>query len=115
MRLIFDQNLSFKLVSTLADVFPDSVHVRDVGLTEADDLEVWEYARDNDLVIVSKDEDFHQLSFLLGPPPKVVWLRLGNCTTTDIEEALRASRFDLAEFRSDREGAFLIWGKAEAG
>ena len=115
MRLIFDQNLSFKLVSALADVFPDSVHVRDVGLTEADDLEVWEYARDNDLVIVSKDEDFHQLSFLLGPPPKVVWLQLGNCTTADVERALRASHLELSEFRSDLEGAFLILGRGGLG
>lgn len=115
MRLIFDQNLSFKLVALLATDFPDSMHVREVNLAEADDADVWEYARENDLVIVSKDEDFHQLSFLHGPPPKVVWLRLGNCTTTEIEEALRASHSDLAEFCSDREGAFLIVGKGESG
>lgn len=111
MRLIFDQNLSFKLVALLADDFPGSTHVREVNLAEAGGLDVWEYARDNDLVIVSKDEVFHQLSFLHGPPPKVVWLRLGNCTTADItadiEEALGVSRSDLAEFCSESEGAFF--------
>ena len=85
MKLLFDHNLSYKLVGRLADLFPDSEHVRNVNLHEADDRTVWEYARANGFAIVSKDEDFHQLSFLYGAPPKVVWVRLGNCTTADIE------------------------------
>ena len=84
MKLLFDHNLSYKLVGHLADLFPASEHVRNVNLHEADDRMVWEYARANGFAIVSKDEDFHQLSFLYGAPPKVVWVRLGNCTTTDI-------------------------------
>lgn len=70
MRL-FDQNLSYKLVSLLADVFPDSAHVRDLGLINANDLALWEYARKNNLAIVSKDEDFHQFSFLYDPAESV--------------------------------------------
>ena len=85
MKLLFDHNLSPKLVERLADVFLGSKHVRNLNLHKADDAQVWEYARMNALAIVSKDEDFHQLSFLHGPPPKVVWVRLGNCTTSDIE------------------------------
>ena len=108
MRLLFDQNLSNKLVALLADVFPDFIHVRDAGLTEASDSALWEYARANDFVIVSKDEDFHQFSFLHGPPPKVVWVRLGNCTTADIERTLRDCREELAEFSTDDKGAFLV-------
>ena len=108
MKLLFDQNLSKKLVSLLADEFPSSIHVRDAGLTQASDQDLWEYARANDLVIVSKDEDFHQFSFLYGPPPKVVWVRLGNCTTADIEQALRSCREELLGFSADEEGAFLI-------
>ncbi|MDD9984142.1 MAG: DUF5615 family PIN-like protein, partial [Gammaproteobacteria bacterium] len=65
----------------------------------------------NALAIVSKDEDFHQLSFLYGPPPKVVWVRLGNCTTSDIEHLLRRSQADLAQFNADETGAFLIVGE----
>ena len=84
MKLLFDQNISYKLVNRLADIYPGSKHVRQVGLGESDDLAVWDYAKGNDFVIVSKDEDFHQRSFLYGSPPKVVWLRLGNCTTQDI-------------------------------
>jgi predicted nuclease of predicted toxin-antitoxin system len=85
MKLLFDHNLSYKLVGRLADLFPDSVHIRNVYLHTVDDRTVWEHARANGFAIVSKDEDFHQLSFLYGAPPKVVWVRLGNCTTADIE------------------------------
>jgi predicted nuclease of predicted toxin-antitoxin system len=59
MKLLFEHNLSYKLVARLVDVFPESVHVRNVNLHEADDQTVWEYARANGFAIVSKDEDFH--------------------------------------------------------
>ena len=78
-ELLFDENLSHKLVWLLADFFFDSIHVRDVGLKAANDPVGWEYAKDNDLMIVSKDSDMHQRSFVFGHPPKVVWVRLGNC------------------------------------
>jgi predicted nuclease of predicted toxin-antitoxin system len=77
MKLFFDHNLSYKLVGRLADLFPNSEHVRNVNLHAAEDRMVWEYTRANGFAIVSKDEDFHQLSFLYGAPPKVVWVRLG--------------------------------------
>lgn len=64
MKLLFDENLSHKFVRLLADLFPDSVHVRDVGLKAADDPLVWDYAKNNDLMIVSKDSDMHQRSFV---------------------------------------------------
>jgi predicted nuclease of predicted toxin-antitoxin system len=81
VKLLFDQNLSHRLVKALASEFPESVHVRDVGLEKALDEPVWEYAKANSFVIVSKDSDFHQRSFLFGHPPKVVWIRRGNCST----------------------------------
>lgn len=68
MKLLLDQNISYKLVKRLAVVYPGSKHVRQVGLGEVDDLAVWDYARENDFIIVSKDEDFHQRSFLTGSP-----------------------------------------------
>ena len=76
MRLPFDQNLAASLVQRLADVYPGSQHVRDVGLGAADDAGVWAYAAEHGLTIVSKDADFHQLSFLKGAPPKAVPLPL---------------------------------------
>ena len=110
MKLLFDHNLSYKLVGRLADLLPDAVHARTINLHEADDHTVWGYARANGFAIVSKDEDFHQLSFLYGAPPKVVWVRLGNCTTADIEQALRRHHSDLLYFDANEEGAFLIVG-----
>ena len=77
MRLLFDQNLSPRLVRILADAYPGSSHVRDLGLHSADDESIWEWARHEGFVIVSKDEDFHQRSFLLNHPPKVIWLGVG--------------------------------------
>ena len=73
-RLLFDENLPRRLVRDLSDVFPASRHVVTDGLCSADDDAVWNHAIEHDLVIVSKDSDFHQLSFLRGAPPKVVWL-----------------------------------------
>ena len=108
MKLLLDQNISYKLVKRLTDTYPGSKHVRQVGFGEADDLAVWNYAKDNGFVIVSKDEDFHQRSFLTGSPPKVVWLRLGNCTTQDIEDALRHNRVVLTDFDAQEEAAFLV-------
>ena len=108
MKLLFDHNLSHKLVERLGDAFPDSEHVRGVGLQEASDLAVWEYAKSKGLTIVSKDEDFHQLSFLRGPPPKVVWVKLGNCTTGDVERVLRERLLGLLEFDDDEDAAFTV-------
>jgi predicted nuclease of predicted toxin-antitoxin system len=107
MKLLFDENLSHKLVRLLADLFPDSAHVRDVGLKAADDPVVWEYAKDNDLMIVSKDSDMHQRSFVFGYPPKVVWVRLGNCSTSDVEQLLRRRFVSIQAFYEDVNASFL--------
>ncbi|HEY2961096.1 MAG TPA: DUF5615 family PIN-like protein [Pyrinomonadaceae bacterium] len=107
MKLLFDQNLSPKLVVRLADLFPDSVHVREVGLEKVDDHVIWDYATRNDLIIVSKDNDMHQRSFLFGAPPKVVWVRLGNCSTSDVENLLRQHVDTLKTFDSDAFASFL--------
>ncbi len=107
MRLLFDENLSPQLVRRLADVFPGCVHVRDCGLKAVADDAVWRHAREQGLVIVSKDEDFRHLSFLQGAPPKVVGIDLGNCSTDLIEQLLRAKRAELVQFAADPLAAFL--------
>ena|SRR6516165_525086 len=81
MKLLFDQNLSPKLVNRLADLFPGSSHVQSERLDCADDDQVWDHARQHGFAIVSKDEDYNNLSVLRGSPPKVIWVQLGNCTT----------------------------------
>lgn len=92
----------------LADVYPGSQHVRDFGLGSADDAAVWAYAAAHGLTIVSKDADFHQLSFLRGAPPKAVWIRRGNCSTRDIEEILRGRQADILGFDEAPDATFLI-------
>ena len=89
MKLLFDKNLSPALSRRLSDLFPDSVHVRDVGMKATDDPKVWNFAKAGDFMIVSKDADMHDLSLVFGNPPKVIWLRLGNCSTRQVEELLR--------------------------
>ena len=105
--MLFDHNLSPRLVRSLTCVYPGSIHVRDVELQSADDLIVWRYARDNGFTIVSKDSDFHQLSFLHGHPPKVVWIRRGNCSTDEIESILRRYSIDLSDFDADLSASYL--------
>jgi predicted nuclease of predicted toxin-antitoxin system len=107
LRLLFDQNLSFKLVPLLAGDYPGSVHVRDLDLHEADDAAIWHHAAEHDLAIVSKDADFHQMSLLYGPPPKTVWLCVGNASTPDIAGLLRKHHATMRRFHEDPDSALL--------
>lgn len=107
MRFLFDQNLSPHLRDLLADLYPGSIHVRDVGLQSADDASVWDYAATQGLTIVSKDSDFRQRSFLFAHPPKVIWLRRGNCSTSEVATILRTHYDDIVTFEEDEVGSFL--------
>jgi predicted nuclease of predicted toxin-antitoxin system len=88
-------------------VYPGSTHVRRVGLGSAPDDAAWEYARNGGFLITSKDADFHQRRFVYGAPPKVVWVRRGNCSTLEIEEILRSYASEVAAFAADSESVFL--------
>ena len=101
MSLLFDQNLSQRLVAQLADVFPGSNHVVLAGLSGADDQTLWSFAAKNGLAIVSKDADFQTLSATLGSPPKVIWLRMGNGPTREVESLLRSRAAEVHAFLSD--------------
>jgi predicted nuclease of predicted toxin-antitoxin system len=103
MKLLFDQNLSPRLVKRLADLFPDCSHVSLHALDTADDIEVWEFARNHNFnfAIVTKDSDFSELSTLRGFPPKVVWLQIGNCTTAQIENLLRSHEEAIRRLETD--------------
>lgn len=108
MKLLFDENLSRRLVTAVADRFPDSAHVTTVGLAATSDRDVWEHARANGYVIVSKDSDFNDLAFVRGAPPKIVWLRLGNAATTDILNVLRDNIQRITDFGDHPGDAVLI-------
>ncbi len=109
MRLLFDQNLSFKLCAFLADVFPESNQVRLLGLESVSDRELWDFARNHDFVLVSKDADLADLADLLGAPPKVIWLRCGNEPNLAIADRLRANRQALEEFEQDDNACIEIY------
>lgn len=110
MRLLFDQNLSPRLPVRLADLFPNSEHVEAVGMGAATDNLVWDYALQNGLAIVTKDEDYSQMSVIRGCPPKVLWLLIGNCTTSDIEALLRTRQADIQAFEQDLSVGVLALG-----
>lgn len=107
MKLLFDQNLSFKLCRQLADIFPNSNQIRLLGMEEADDRLIWEYAKANDFILVSQDVDFADLATLYGPPPKVIWLRCGNQPNEAIEKRLRDHAEAIAAFLQD--GTSACW------
>jgi predicted nuclease of predicted toxin-antitoxin system len=108
VKLLFDENLSPKLVARLATEFPNSAHVDRIGLGGVDDALVWEYAKTKDYILVSKDADFHEKSLLLGHPPKVVWIRRGNCTVKQIEEILRKHFEDIIILQDTPELTYLM-------
>ena len=107
-RLLFDENLSPRLVKLLAESFPNSMHIDDAGLHGCPDGDVWSYARDHEFVLVSKDNDFRQLSFLRGAPPKVVWLRIGNAPTQAVVDLLGSRKADVQSFARDADTALLV-------
>ncbi|WP_411727342.1 DUF5615 family PIN-like protein [Methyloglobulus sp.] len=108
MKLLFDENLSPKLVNLLADIFPDSVHVDRVGLGGKTDDEVWCYAKANGFILVSKDSDFYDKNLLHGHPPKVIWIKRGNCTNRQIHLLLRNKHEIICRLNYDEELGFMI-------
>ena len=107
MKLLLDNNLSPKLVAKVADLYPDSSHVAALGLDSAPDIEVWKVAAKDGYCLVSKDSDFNELLLNKGFPPKVIWIRRGNCTTAEIAELLRTQYEAISDFSSDSSVGLL--------
>ncbi|MDQ1637172.1 MAG: hypothetical protein QOF62_511 [Pyrinomonadaceae bacterium] len=101
MKLLFDHNLPPSLVVRLSDLFPNSKHLYPLELDRANDLEIREYARNNEFIIVTKDADFSDLCVLRGFPPKIVWIRRGNCSVKMLEVILREHHNDIEALDSD--------------
>lgn len=108
MKLLFDENVSHKLVERLANEYPGSIHIRSVGLLGAEDDRVWVHARTEGFTIVSKDTDFRERSYVEGFPPKVVWLDVGNVGTAAIAELLQRERPRIERFETLEESSLLI-------
>lgn len=107
MKLLLDNNLSPKLVTQLAHLYPDSSHVALLGLDRASDIEVWTIAGRDGYCLVTKDSDFNELLAVKGFPPKVIWIRLGNCTTAAITELLHAQYKTILDFGDDESAGLL--------
>jgi predicted nuclease of predicted toxin-antitoxin system len=107
-RLLFDENLPPGPVADLADMYPDSVHVRDLALPSASDAAIWPRASTDGFVIVTKDDDFRQRSFLYGAPPKVIWVRLGHCRRSEVADVLRHRVSDVQQFVANTQSALSV-------
>jgi predicted nuclease of predicted toxin-antitoxin system len=107
MTFLIDENLPRKLTRALADRFPNCVHVSDVRLLQASDAAIWQFAKRNGLALLSKDDDLRQMAEDRGPPPKLVWLRFGNCSTADLSKALLEASDAIAAFLADDAAAVL--------
>lgn len=108
MKLLLDENLSDRIISQIVDLYPNSAHVKTFALIQSEDVLIWEYAKANDFIIVSKDSDFHQRSLLYGHPPKFIYLRIGNCPTTTIVQILRNNYAIISQFGNTEQESILV-------
>lgn len=108
MKLLFDQNLSRFLVECVGSEFKGSLHVIELGLDQATDREIWNWAGEHGFTIVSKDSDFHDLAASSIPPPKAIWLRVGNASTEQIEQLLNANSRHILRFEEEERESLLV-------
>ena len=108
MKLLFDQNISFRLIKRIIDQFPDSKQVRELGLENSTDTEIFDFAKKNDFAIVTFDSDFCDLNIIRGFPPKIIWIRTGNTTTINLENLLRKKSDIIKLFLSEDYGCLEI-------
>ena len=103
MKLLFDQNISYRIVKKIEGAYPDSDQVKKLGLSDSTDLQIWDYARKNGYTIVTFDSDFMDMANLKGHPPKIIWLRTGNTRTDSIANLLLSKVDQVAEFLNNRD------------
>ena len=108
MKLLLDENISSKLVKSLTKDFPESSHIDFLNMQGTSDTGIWEYAQTENFIIVSKDNDFRQRSFLFGAPPKVVWLSVGNGGTKIIKELLLKNVQMIQDFSQEPTAGLLV-------
>ena len=109
MKLLFDQNISQRILKVLQEIYNDSTHVKIEGLINSPDKKIWEFAKKNGFIIVTQDSDFNDLNSLLGFPPKIIWIRSGNLKTQAIIEILIENYLEILKFVEDiNYGCFEI-------
>ena len=97
MKLLLDENLSRRIVPFLQTAFPDSTQIALLGLEGASDSEIWQYAKDNGFVIVSRDSDFQERALVAGHPPQVIWLKIPNHSKTVVLNILLEHRAEIEQ------------------
>ena len=107
MKLLLDQNLSFRLLEGLEAAYPGSTQVRFVGLEQTDDLTIWRFAKENGFTIVTNDSDFHEISLVYGEPPKVIWLKCGNKPKWYVLGLLINNQDKIEAFHKEQESSCL--------
>lgn len=107
MKLLFDQNISHRILNHIQDILPEAKQLRDIGLENNSDKQIWEYAKKSDFIIVTFDGDFYDFSLLWGHPPKIIWIRTYNQTTKNVEEILRKYIDKIQDFKNDNDLACL--------
>jgi predicted nuclease of predicted toxin-antitoxin system len=108
MKLLFDENLSPKLPRLLATEFPNSLHVRDIGMKGCADEIIWEYAKNNNFTVISKDSDFYQRALLYGHPPKLIWLRIGNCNRDILLQLITKYKEQIEDFSNNSDSILIL-------
>lgn len=103
MKLLFDQNISYRISGKLQDLFPESKHISECGLQNSEDFDIWNYAKSDNFSIVTFDSDFFEISLINGHPPKIFWIRTGNLSTEELTELIRRNQAEINSFLSTAE------------
>ena len=102
MKLLFDQNISFRIVKKILDFFPSAKSVKELGLMNKNDREIWNYAKTNDFAVITFDKDFYNLNLIYGSPPKIIWFRTGNVNNDRFIEVLNTHKEKIEMFLEDK-------------
>lgn len=108
MNLLFDQNISFRIIKRIIEIYPKSKQVRELGLENSTDFEIFEFAKRNQYTIVTFDSDFFDLNTMYGFPPKIIWIRTGNTTTINLEIILKEKYELIKLFINEEYGCLEI-------
>ena len=105
MRQLFDQNISFRIISKVKETFPEAKQVKQLGIENYSDIEIWNFAKKNNYTIVTFDSDFFDVANIKGHPPKIIWLRIGNTNSSIIADLINKKNTIISDFISANEYA----------
>ena len=103
MKLLLDQNISYRLVKELESRFPGTQQFKRLGLNNTSDREIWAYARKENYVLIPFDSDFYDFSIAFGHPPKVIWLKFSNQASQNVLNILLSKAEQIEDFNNNNE------------